>query len=59
MDHLFGVSVPLALICLLKIVTETAHYIKNLKSRHYIENFRDIEVCVFARSCAQVILRKI
>ena len=32
---------------------------KKMKSRLYIANFREIEVCVFVRSCAQVILRKI
>ena len=52
-DHGFGVCVPLALICLLKIVNyKLFYYIKNLKSRLYAAKFFKILKFVFLSEVA-------
>ena len=59
-DHGFGVYVPRALICLLKTENQTVLLHKEFEIPTLHSKFcRDIEVRVFVRSCAQVILRKI
>ena len=52
-DHGFGVCMPLALICLLKIVNyKLFYYIKNLKSRLYAAKFFKILKFVFLSEVA-------